>query len=255
MIDIGVNINHSLYLDDLTLFQDELKQNDVEGVICIASDLEETAIISDLCKNHSNFWFTAGCHPHQAKTWSENSEIALEQYIPHSVAIGETGLDYNRNYSTPHQQRLAFEAQINLANKHNKPLYLHERDAHDDLVGMLKELKSEGTKGVLHCFTGGVDELKVYLELGLYIGVTGWLLDERRGDELKEAVRYIPDDRLLIETDAPYLVPRNIRPRPKKNHPKYLPYIAQELARIRSVNVETVVHQARINTKALFCID
>ncbi|TDO96779.1 TatD family hydrolase [Marinomonas balearica] len=254
MIDIGVNLNHPQYIDDLDQFQTDLISHNIQGAICIASDLNETKLISQVTNSHSNLWMTAGCHPHQAKTWNQDSEKELEPYLSRAIAIGETGLDYNRNFSTPEQQREAFQAQIHLANIHSKPLYLHERDAHEDMVTILRGLKSTTTQGVLHCFTGNISELKTYLDLGLYIGVTGWLLDERRGEDLKDAVKYIPDDRLLIETDAPYLVPRNIRPRPKKNHPKYLPYIAQELANIRSVDIGLISKLTTDNTKKLFGI-
>jgi len=168
------------------------------------------------------------------------------------VAVGETGLDFNRNYSTREEQIYAFEQQIDIAKEHNLPLYLHERDAHQDMLTILKRHYHGEVKGVVHCFTGSKDALHAYLDLGLYIGITGWVCDERRGQDLQEAIPYIPNDKLLLETDAPYLLPRNIRPRPKRNHPKYLPWVAAEVARLKGIHVDDLVQQTQKNTSRLF---
>lgn len=260
MIDIGVNINHKDYLNDLENTLQECQEAGVEGMICIASDLKESQQIQRLCENHQQMWFTLGCHPHQAKTWGKSSQANLNDLIAtkRPVAIGETGLDFNRNYSSRAEQIYAFEEQIDLALEHDLPLYLHERDAHTDMLEILtrryiNQAKSNHqVNGVVHCFTGTKDALDAYLELGLYIGITGWVCDERRGQSLQEAVPHIPNDKLLLETDAPYLLPRNIRPRPKRNHPKYLPWVAKEVARLKDISVETLLQQTQKNTSKLF---
>jgi TatD DNase family protein len=256
MIDIGVNINHHFFLEDLDKTLEDMQKAGVKGMICIASDLEESKQIQLLSKNYSTLWNTLGCHPHQAKTWNKESKNQLSALIQDAkpVAIGETGLDFNRNYSTPKEQFYAFNEQIDLATEHQLPLYLHERDAHKDMVDILKQHPDLAKKSVIHCFTGSRAELDSYLDLGLFIGITGWVCDERRGSDLQASIPHIPLDRLLIETDAPYLLPRNIRPRPKKNHPKYLPWVAQEVARLTGVSVEELTKLTTDNTETVFGI-
>lgn len=256
MIDIGVNINHRFFLDDLDKTLADMQEMGVEGMICIASDLEESQQVQALSQSYSAIWNTLGCHPHQAKAWNTESKTRLSALIKDSrpVAIGETGLDFNRNYSTPDEQFYAFHEQIELATEHQLPLYLHERDAHKEMIDTLKQHPDLARKSVIHCFTGSRLELDNYLELGLFIGITGWVCDERRGADLQASIPHIPLDRLLIETDAPYLLPRTIRPRPKKNHPKYLPWVAQEVARLKGISVEELTKITTNNTQTAFGI-
>lgn len=256
MIDVGVNINHSFLIDDIGKTLDEMREAGVNGMICIASDLEESKLVQSLGQKHSQIWNTLGCHPHQAKTWNIDSKTIFSELIQTAkpIAIGETGLDFNRNYSTPSEQFYAFDEQIELAIEHQLPLYLHERDAHQEMLERLRQHPDLAKKSVIHCFTGNQQELDNYLELGLYIGVTGWVCDERRGADLQVSVPHIPLDKLLIETDAPYLLPRNIRPRPKKNHPKYLPWVAMEVARLKGVTCEELILNTTKNTESLFGI-
>ncbi|WP_394179191.1 TatD family hydrolase [Marinomonas posidonica] len=254
MIDIGVNLNHSIFLDDLEHTLLEIKQHGINGIICIASDIEESLLLAQHCQRHPSLWQTIGCHPHQAKTWHMKSQQVFRELLNthQAVAIGETGLDFNRNYSTPEQQRFAFHQQIELAKEFSLPLYLHERDAHQEMIETLRQHPEVAQHSVIHCFTGSKEELDHYLELGLYIGITGWVCDERRGYDLQSSLPHIPLDKLLLETDAPYLLPRNIRPRPKKNHPKYLPYVAEEVARLRGMSVEALIEATVDNTHRLF---
>lgn len=254
MFDIGVNLDHPAYLDALDDFRHEYHAAGVEGIICISSNMEEADSLAKHCASYRDMHYTLGCHPHHASTWrDEHSKILQHKFAQQTqaVAVGECGLDFNRNYSTPAEQLYAFEAQLDLAKRIEKPVYLHERDAFDDMVSRLKRANLLAS-GVIHCFTGNTAQLKAYLDLGLYVGITGWLLDERRNADLSEAVKYLPIDRLLLETDAPYLTPRNIRPRPKRNHPKYLAWIAEEIARIHGVSSEEVKQATSDNTKRLF---
>jgi len=256
MIDIGVNIHHSFLVDDLDKTIAEMHEAGVVGMICIASDLIESKQVQVLGQSYPKIWNTLGCHPHQAKTWSTDSKRQLSGLIQAAkpVAIGETGLDFNRNYSTPDEQRYAFHQQIELASEYQLPLYLHERDAHNEMINILEKHPLLAQKSVIHCFTGSRDELENYLELGLYIGITGWVCDERRGADLQASIPHIPMDRLLLETDAPYLLPRNIRPRPKKNHPKYLPWVAKEVAELKGVSLEELIQATTNNTQTVFGI-
>lgn len=206
-----------------------------------------------LCTEHDDCLFsTAGVHPHYAKHWNDEVATRLRDLLNHPrvVAVGETGLDFNRDFSPRPAQQQAFEAQLALAIETNKPLFLHERDAFETQYTILKAYRSEFSNAVIHCFTGNETALKAYLDLGLYIGITGWICDERRGQELQQLVRYIPDDRLLIETDGPYLLPRDLKPKPKsrRNEPKFLPHIAQTIAKLREQNLTELVQQTRANT-------
>ncbi|WP_191603246.1 TatD family hydrolase [Marinomonas algicola] len=256
MIDIGVNLNSIIDLAALSEFQAELTAANISKVIAISSNLAESDELIELSKTHPNssIRYTIGCHPHHASEWNEDTTSSAITLIRENspVAVGETGLDFNRNFSTPKQQIFAFDQQIQIAKEMNLPLFLHEREAEDTVIGMLSN--ATHLNGVIHCFTGNKETLKRYLDLGLYIGITGWLCDERRGHDLQEAVKYIPNNRLLIETDAPYLIPRNIRPRPRKNHPKFLPYIINELARIREQSVEEIEKITHMNARRLFNI-
>jgi TatD DNase family protein len=153
---------------------------------------------------------------------------------PGCVAAGECGLDYYRDFSPRAAQRSAFALQLALAAECGKPLFLHQRDAHADFTAALRE--HAGTlHGVAHCFTGGETELNAYLEMGLHIGITGWICDERRGLPLQSLVKLIPAGRLLLETDGPYLLPRDLLPRPpsRRNEPAFLAHIAAAVARLR----------------------
>ena len=147
------------------------------------------------------------------------------------VAIGECGLDFNRDFFPRPQQEKWYEAQVALAEELQKPLFLHERDARQRFCEILAAVR-KSVPAVLHCFTGTREELKIYLDLGLHLGITGWICDERRGTHLRELVREIPLDRLMIETDAPFLVPRTMptKPRDGRNEPAFLPYVLQAVA-------------------------
>lgn len=254
MIDIGVNLDHSSYLDNLDTFRDDYHTEGVHGIVCIASNIEEGHKLSSLCEPYEDMHYTLGCHPHHASSWKdEYAEMLIHSFAndAKAIAVGEMGLDFNRNYSTPKEQIHAFEAQLAIAKKSNKPVYLHEREAFNELTQRIEEANLANS-GVIHCFTGNTHQLRTYLDLGLYIGITGWLLDERRNQELVEALAYLPLDRLLIETDSPYLLPRNIRPRPKRNHPKFLSYIAKEVAELKGISFEEVKVASEANTKTLF---
>jgi TatD DNase family protein len=172
------------------------------------------------------------------------------------AAIGECGLDYNRDYSPRHIQRRCFEAQLDLARELSLPLFLHERDAFDDFFAILRGNPGAGPGSVVHCFTGTEGELRAYLDLGCYIGITGWICDERRGRPLAELVKAIPPDRLLLETDAPFLIPRNLgeKVRGGRNEPKYLPHIAGVVAQCLGKPPEQVARETAENSRRFFRI-
>lgn len=256
LIDIGVNLtNARLYYD-----RDQLRQEATDaGVIhqiITGTCLESSQKALDICLEHPSYYSsTAGCHPHDAKDFLPGHYEAIKQLSENErvVAIGECGLDFNRNFSPQDTQLEVFEQQISLALETQLPLFLHQRDAHETFVNSLKPHKGNLT-GVCHCFTGNKDELRDYLDLGFYVGITGWLCDERRGQDLQEALTYAPVDRVLLETDAPYLLPRTIRPRPKKNLnvPAYLPWVLEKAAELLNMEPEELAATTTNNCRQLF---
>jgi TatD DNase family protein len=195
-------------------------------------------------------------HPHHAADFDGHSTRALRAQLgnPAFVAVGECGLDFFRDYSPRAAQRHAFAAQLELAAEVRKPVFLHQRDAHDEFVAALRPVRAQLVGGVAHCFTGGPRELETYLELDLHIGVTGWVCDERRGAELRAAVPLIPLERLLLETDAPYLLPRDLTPKPRsrRNEPQFLPHVLERVARLMNQPVERVAQASTANAERLF---
>jgi len=228
-------------------------------MIVPGSSLADSVAVLEHTAQQPAFLFPAvGVHPHLAKEWDEGSAARLQALAadPRVVAIGETGLDYHRNLSPRARQLHALETHIRIAEEIGLPLFLHQRSAHHDLIAALRG--SRVRNAVVHCFTDNRDALDDYLALDLYIGITGWICDERRGTHLEELVKIIPADRLLIETDAPYLVPRNLsparRPRDRRNEPAFLAHIAAHVARCRGVRTEEIARRTSDNARRLFGI-
>ena len=199
-------------------------------------------------------WATAGVHPHDAAHWEAGSAARFAPLWADGrvVAVGECGLDYNRMFSPREAQRVAFEAQIAAGVRLGKPLFLHCRDAFDDFRAMLKEAAAAGAHGVVHCFTGGGAEAEAYLALGFDIGITGWVTDSSRGAALRDALRVIPLARLHLETDAPYLRPKNAGKTRPYNEPALLPFVARAVAELKGVDVATLSAHASANSRRLF---
>jgi TatD DNase family protein len=248
MIDIGANLTHASFQADLPQVLGRARAAGV-SMIVTGTSVEESRKALAL-----GLPCTAGVHPHHARDCGPGTIPALREIAadPLVVAIGECGLDFNRNYSPHPDQEKWFIAQIELALELGKPLFLHSRDAHPRFSEVLRNFRIE--KAVAHCFTGEREELHAYIDLGLYVGITGWICDERRGRHLVELVRDIPHDRLLLETDAPYLTPRDLRPQPKarRNEPAFLPHIAGAVARALGRPVEEIAAQTTRNARALF---
>jgi TatD DNase family protein len=252
LVDIGANLTHPSFRDDLPQVLDRARQAGIVHCVVTGTTLEESEKALQL-----GLPCTAGVHPHHARECNEQTIPRLRDLARHPrvAAIGECGLDFNRNYSPHSDQEKWFAAQIQLSLEVRKPLFLHSRDAHPRFAEILKANKVE--KGVAHCFTGGREELHAYLDLGLYIGITGWICDERRGAHLLELAREIPHERLLLETDAPYLVPRDLRPQPKarRNEPAFLPHILNAVARALGRSAEEVAAETTRNAVRLFGLD
>lgn len=259
MIDIGVNLTNQRFTKDRDEVISRAKIAGLSALIVTGTSEGESESASRLCLDYPSYLFsTAGVHPHDANNVSQNylevlTELAIKSHV---VAIGECGLDFNRNFSAPKQQIKVFQEQIALAASLNMPLFLHQRDAFEEWYQCLSPYLDRIPNAISHCFTGSKKELQQCLEADMYIGITGWLCDERRGQALRDIVAQIPLNRLLIETDAPYLTPRSIRPKPKssRNEPSYLPHIVKAIAALTDYTEEQIIHQTAQNTQQVFLL-
>ncbi|MDR1899863.1 MAG: TatD family hydrolase [Treponema sp.] len=223
LIDIGINLMNPAFDRDREAVIERAAAEGVAPLVITGSSVESSAAALDFAAGYNRenaagpgrrgkVYAAAGVHPHNARHWKTETAETLRGLFARdwAVAAGECGLDYNRNFSSPPDQRRCFEAQLRLAAECHLPLFLHERDAFEDFSSMLGSFRRGEGRAVVHCFTGTERELDRYLELGCYIGITGWICDERRGAHLLPLLKKIPPDRLLLETDAPYLMPRNL---------------------------------------------
>lgn len=255
LVDIGANLTHASFRDDLDAVLSRAHAHGVERIIVTGASVEESRRAADIADAHG-LYATAGVHPHHARECDDATIPTLREIARHPrvVALGECGLDFNRNYSPHPSQEKWFVAQLELAAELGKPLFLHSRDAHPRFAEILRNLRVG--KAVAHCFTGEAAELRAYLDLGLYIGITGWICDERRGRHLVALAREVPQDRLLLETDSPYLTPRDLHPQPKarRNEPAHLPHILRAVARARGEAPEALAEATTRNARAFFGI-
>ena len=257
--DIGVN-----FTDKRLVFEAVLERAfaaDVSQIIITGTNLDKSQQAINLAEQYpSHLSTTAGVHPHDASQFSAQTinELKILAKSNHVVAIGECGLDFNRNFSTPNEQLFAFEQQLKLACELGLPVFLHERDAFETQIELLTKYHKELKGGVVHCFTGDIEQMNRYLDLDLYIGITGWVCDLKRGQTLREAVKSLPLNRILMETDAPYLRPKGLANNRKvdngNNEPAYLPYVAGEVARLMATDIKTLQVASQANTQALFTI-
>lgn len=235
LVDIGVNLTHRRFAADLPEVLRRAREVGVRRMMVTGLSVPVSRRAEALARTRpAELWCTAGIHPHNARTFDEAAIPALRRLAESDrvVAVGECGLDYDRDFSPRDVQRRCFEAQLELAAEVGLPVFLHEREATQDFLRVFERHRPGLVGGVVHCFTGGREALRAYLELGLHIGITGYLCDERRGRHLKRLVREIPPERLMIETDAPFLTPRTLRPRPSggRNEPAFLPHVLSAVA-------------------------
>ncbi|MDD9806285.1 MAG: TatD family hydrolase [Gammaproteobacteria bacterium] len=260
MIDICFNFTHRAFREDEREVLRRAVDGGVVAMVVPGSGVADSAEALALAKRYPELLYAgAGVHPHHAREWDDDAGDELRRLAADDkvVAIGETGLDYCRDFSPRDLQRAVFERQILLAAETRLPLFMHQRDAHDDFLAVLAPLRERVGNAVVHCFTGDRAMLADYLDLGLFIGVTGWICDERRGHALRDAVAHIPDDRLMIETDAPYLAPRTLRPAPRgrRNEPAFLAHIAREIADCRNTSFASLCRTVTANTRRFYGID
>jgi TatD DNase family protein len=257
LVDIGANLTHRSFRADLAEVIARAEAAGVGTMIVTGTDERASREAAALAAARPRaLRSTAGVHPHDAKSCSARTIDALRDLArsPAVVAIGECGLDYDRDFSPRPVQRAWFEAQLELAIGLEKPVFLHERSAHDDFAAIVARFRPRLARAVVHCFTGSAHELDRYLELDLHVGITGWICDERRGAHLAALVARIPPERLMIETDAPFLLPRGIRPRPPKgrNEPAFLPVVCDAVARATGRAADEVAAQTTATARRFF---
>ena len=262
LVDIGANLTHDSFDHDRDAVLARARAAGVATMVVTGASREHSPLALELARAHPGFLYaTAGVHPHHATEYTDECDVEMRALHAHPqvVAVGECGLDYFRDFSPRPAQRRAFERQLQISvdlavDGVGKPLFLHQRDAHADFMAMMKDFDGRLGPAVVHCFTGSREELFDYLDQDWHIGITGWLCDERRGAHLRELVKNIPAHRLMIETDAPYLLPRTLKPMPKdrRNEPAFLAHIAEELARDRGQGVEAVAAATTATATAFF---
>jgi TatD DNase family protein len=255
-IDIGANLTNRSLMKDLNGVITRAADAGVRQIVVTGTNLEESSKAIELCDQYPDqLVCTIGIHPHHASDWKSDTPTSLQNLSKNACvrAIGETGLDFNRNYSPRDDQIDCFRRQLELAISLNKPVFTHQRDAHDTFIGILREYRPQLSKVVVHCFTDSKAALLDYLELDCHIGITGWICDERRGLELQQLVGLIPADRLMVETDAPYLLPRDLpaKPASRINEPVYLPHIINAVARHQRKDVDQLAAEC-LRTSQLF---
>ncbi|CAF0913581.1 unnamed protein product [Adineta steineri] len=265
LIDIGANLTHRSFKQNIQQVLERAAKAQVSDIIITGTSLSASREASHLATKYNQeqqlvkLYSTVGIHPHDAtrhSTYNYREQLVdLLQTNKTNVALGECGLDFDRNFSSPDDQRRVFDTQLQLACEFNLPLFMHERSASSDMLSLLEKYSEhKNFRGVIHCFTHeSLDVLQQYLSLNLYIGITGWVCDERRGKNLAKLIPHIPLNRLLIETDAPFLLPRNTpKPWPKTNEPSYLPYVVAKLAECYSISTNEIAKHSTENAKQLF---
>ena len=250
MFDIGANLTSSHFSKDLDVVLNDSLTAGVEKICITSSNLDDVKNAKKISEKYKNLYYSVGFHPHNAKDFKIEFLKDMSVYLkdPKAICLGEMGLDFNRNFSSKEEQILCFESQLSLTNSISKPLFLHQRDAHEEFLSVLDNHKFN-QKLIVHCFTGNLSELEEYLKRDFYIGITGWVCDLKRGKELRECINQIPEDKLLIETDSPYLSPRK---KIRRNEPKFLIDVAEEVATLRNETKESIINSSYENSLNFF---
>ncbi len=262
LIDIGVNLTNPSFADKHQAVLDRAYAAGVCQLVLTGTSVEGSEQALELCQqlddSAQRLFSTAGIHPHSASDWNADSARHLRELLkqPSVRAVGECGLDFNRDFSPRPQQEKVLEEHLALAVELQLPVFLHERDASQRLLEILRDFRDRLPAAVVHCFTGEKKALFSYLDLDLHIGITGWICDERRGTHLHPLVRDIGRGRLMLESDAPYLLPRSLRPKPKngRNEPAFLTEVLREVALHRGESVDDLAAHTTACARAFFAL-
>ena len=240
--DIGANLTHESFDKDFNKVIEEAKMYDVKKICITSTSIEDTKISLKLLEKNEDFFITTcGIHPHYANSFKKSNIEEIKKLSEHAAikAIGETGLDFNRNFSKKENQILCFNSQIEVAQELNLPLFLHQRDAHKDFMDCFKNIDLK-VNAVVHCFTGEKEEFYEYLDKGFWIGFTGWICDPVRGKHMIDLLSNMPLDRIMIETDSPYLLPKNLKIKGRRNEPKFIVEVAKKIAKLQNKNLDEI---------------
>lgn len=259
-VDIGCNLGHESFEQDWREVLDRAAAVGVTRLVLTGASVDGSVRALELARHApTRLRATAGVHPHLAADVDPAAlqTLAALHRDPLVAAVGECGLDYFRDLAPREIQRRAFIEQLELAVACAKPVFLHQRAAHPDFQAILREYRDRLGPVVVHCFTDTRAAMFDYLDLDCHIGITGWICDERRGLALKEIVAEIPGPRLLLETDAPYLKPRNLRPKARthRNEPCWLPWVGGTVAALRGVHPQALAEQTTANACSFFGLD
>ncbi|MGI9275376.1 MAG: TatD family hydrolase [Endozoicomonas sp.] len=260
LVDIGVNLTDKQFNHDREEVLERAVEAGVDTLILTGTSLSESIQALELANRYPEHCYsTAGIHPHDAKSatelcFSELKSLYREEKV---VAVGETGLDFNRDFSPRPVQEAVFEQQLELAAETGLPVFCHERDASERLSAIIKQHRDKLSGLVVHCFTADREALYKYLDLDLHIGITGWVCDERRGTHLHPLLKDIPDNRLMIETDAPWLLPRTMdrKPKNRRNEPAFLHWVVKTIAEQTGKSKQRVIRETRDTARAFFLLD
>lgn len=261
LIDIGINLINRQFKNDSETIIRRAAEAGVYRMILTGTSTVNSEQSSYLARKYNGLLFsTAGIHPHDAKHFDGESISRLSKLLqePHVVAVGECGLDFDRDFSPRPVQEACFEAQLQLAADIKKPLFLHERAAFSRFCGIIKNYLPVLPAAVVHCFTGTMAEAKFYLDMGFYLGFTGAITDTRRFSHLEEVIQYTPLNRLMIETDAPFMLPKNVPKHllnpgmERRNEPAFLPFVAQAVAKFKGIAFEEAARHTTENANRFF---
>lgn len=262
-IDIGINLTNKQFQNDIDDVVQDALDADVSQMILTGTSVRNSEEAATIAKEYPGILYsTAGIHPHDAKSFDTQSISKMRNLLKHKhvVSVGECGLDFDRDFSPRNIQESCYKAQLELAIEVQKPLFLHERAAFTRFMEITKDYLPQLPKAVVHCFTGSLSEAKTYLDNGLYLGFTGAISDSKRFEHLKEVIQYVPLDRMMIETDAPFMLPKNVpNSLLKKYHerrcePAFLPFVAGTVAQFKGLSLNKVAEETTRNAKRFFSI-
>lgn len=246
-IDIGINLTNKQFYNEQDEIINRALDNGVEQMILTGTSVRGSKESAEIAEDYPGILFsTAGIHPHDAKSFNDQSINELRKLLKYShvVSVGECGLDFDRDFSPRPVQEKCYRAHLELAIEVNKPLFLHERAAFTRFNEITDEYLPSLPEAVVHCFTGTLEEAKIYLDKGFYLGFTGAISDEKRFKHLEDVIRYVPLDRMMIETDAPFMLPKNMpRMQNRRNEPSFLPYVAQTIAHLKKISISEVADE------------
>lgn len=246
-IDIGINLTNKQFNNEHDEIINFALATGVHYMILTGTSVRGSKESAEIAEHYQDVLFsTAGIHPHDAKSFNNESINELRKLLKqdHVVSVGECGLDFDRDFSPRPVQEKCYRAQLELSIEIDKPLFLHERAAFKRFNEITDEYLSKLPKAVVHCFTGTFQEAKTYLDKGFYLGFTGAISDTNRFKHLEEVIKYVPLDRMMIETDAPFMLPKNMpRMQNRRNEPQFLPYVAQTIANLKKISISEVADE------------